>query len=62
MLKTETSLFIPDTERSIKDGRLSMLTNTQMNQLKDSLTRNSDSLLREISTLSHHSIATDTLT
>jgi hypothetical protein len=47
--RTETSLFIQNKEESINNGILSMPTNGRENQLKDSSTRDSVSMLREIS-------------
>jgi hypothetical protein len=62
MLKTETSLFIKDMERSIKDSRLFMLMSIKMNLQRANSIRDSDSRLKEISTLFLNYPQTDTLT
>jgi hypothetical protein len=49
MLKTETSKSILKMVKSTKDGRLFMLMNTKMNQLRDNLTRSSAFMLKETS-------------
>jgi len=61
MLKTETSLCITNTERSTKDGKLSMLMSIQMSQLRDNSTRNMVFMSKEISTSSHNLEQTDIL-
>jgi hypothetical protein len=61
MLKTETLLFMPNMERSIKDGKSSMLMNIQTSQQRDNSTKSSVFTLREISILYHSSHHIDTL-
>jgi len=58
MPKTEMSLSTTSMVKSTRDGRLSMLMNTQMNQRKESLMRSLVSMLKEISTsyLNYHLI------
>jgi hypothetical protein len=62
MLKTETSLFIKSMVKSTRDGRSSMLMSTLMNQQRVNSTRNSDSMLKEISTSFLNFHPTDTST
>jgi hypothetical protein len=62
MLKIETSLYTRRTERSTRDGKLSMLMSMRRSQLRDNSTRSSDFTLRETSTLFQDSQTTDTST
>jgi hypothetical protein len=55
-------LYIKDTERSIKDSRLFMLMSIKMNLQRANSIRDSDSMLKEISTLFLNYPQTDTLT
>jgi uncharacterized protein YjcR len=61
MLKTETLLSETKTTKSTNNGMSSMLINGRENQLRDNSIRDSDSMLREISTLSQNFQRTDIL-
>jgi hypothetical protein len=53
MKKTETSLPTPDTERSISNSMLFMLTNGRENQPRDNSTKTSVFMLKDHSTSFH---------
>jgi hypothetical protein len=57
--KTKTLSSVTKIPRLNRDGKSSMLMSIQLNQLKENSTRNSVSMLREISTLYLHWIHTD---